>query len=168
MQENYAMLTDDILPVENCDGLVWGYPGYPQMRMWPDQAKHFIDNASNLTKVHPALEKRRIPVGTKGLGRFCSSKRLIKCFYLPERRDPSRWGNGIEIEPLPKSNSIISLIQHSFIPEVVQGIGLQPRRLKQITEIITNIPVCRLVYPSRIDCLPEVRNAILQDISTIK
>jgi len=43
MQAGHPLLTDDLLAVEPCaDGSAVGYPGYPQMRMWADNAAWFV------------------------------------------------------------------------------------------------------------------------------
>ena len=71
MQAGYPLLTDDILPVERRHGAFVGRSGYPQMRMWPDEARYFLGHYHNLERVHPALSKRRAHVGPDGFGTFC-------------------------------------------------------------------------------------------------
>ena len=55
MQAGHPLLTDDFLPVERGDGLYLGRPGYPTMRMWPEEAEHFLGSYEDLGLVHPAL-----------------------------------------------------------------------------------------------------------------
>jgi hypothetical protein len=84
-QQGYPLLTDDILPVECANGHFFGRPGYPGMRMWPDEAGFFLGGYEDLEIVHPAFQKRRVPVGPGGIGRFCNEKQPLKAFYLPRR-----------------------------------------------------------------------------------
>ena len=39
LQAGFPLLTDDVLPVEEAGGTFLARPGYPQMRMWPDEAR---------------------------------------------------------------------------------------------------------------------------------
>ncbi len=87
MQVGCPLLTDDILPVEETGGIFIGRPGYPTMRMWPDEAAYFLGSYEHLPLVHPELSKRRVFVGPDGFGSFCETSQALSCIYLPERRD---------------------------------------------------------------------------------
>ena len=41
MAAGHPMLSDDVLPIQDVDGELRARSGYPQMRMWPDEAAHF-------------------------------------------------------------------------------------------------------------------------------
>ncbi len=164
MQVGYPLLTDDILPIERHKETFEGRPGYPQMRMWPDQARHFLGYYEDLAIVHPAYSKRRVPVGEDGLGTFRDEPRPLACFYLPERRDPVEWGTGTEFVPVPRVEGLMTLVRQSFVPNTVEALGLQPQRLGFFAPLVSQIPVRRVVYPDGYDHLPEVRRAILADL----
>lgn len=164
MQIGNDLLSDDILPVEIKDGRILGRPGYPSMRMWPDEASHFLSGLENLVLVHPKYQKRRVPVGANGFGNFCPSPQPLSCFYLPERRDPAEWGAGIEIIPISPQKAIIELIRYSFLARFVEARGLQPVRLGFFAKLVQEVPVKRLIYPNGYTYLPAVREAILQDV----
>jgi len=167
MQAGYPLLTDDILPVERHRGTFVGRPGYPQMRMWPNEAQHFLGYYQDLERVHPAHSKRRVPVGPNGFGTFCDMAQPLACLYLPERRDPREGGTEIEITPVSPRDAVIELVRHSFTPRVVEAIGLQPRRLDFFAQMVQQVPMRRLVYPSGFEHLPRVREAILEDLETL-
>jgi hypothetical protein len=167
MQAGYPLLTDDILPVEHRHGAFIGRSGYPQMRLWPDEAQHFLGHYQDLERVHPAYSKRRVPVGPDGLGAFCDTSQPLACLYLPERRDPTEHGTEIEIIPVSPRDAVIELVRHSFTPRVVEAIGLQPQRLEFFAQLVQQAPMRRLVYPSGFEHLPRVREAILKDLESL-
>ncbi|MBM4466884.1 MAG: hypothetical protein FJ014_15260 [Chloroflexi bacterium] len=167
MQGGYPLLTDDILPVERSGGAFVGRPGYPQIRLWPDEAQHFLGHYQDLERVHPELSKRRVPVGPDGFGTFCDESQPLACIYLPERRDPAQWGTEIEITPVSPRDAVIELVRHSFTPRVVEAIGLQPQRLDFFAQMVQQVPMRRLAYPSGFEHLPRVREAILEDLETL-
>jgi hypothetical protein len=167
VQAGFPLLTDDILPVENKNGVFVGRPGYPQMRMWPEQAQHFLGYYETLEIVHPAYSKRRVPVGAGGFGSFCSEAQPLACLYIPERRDPAAHGTAVTITAVPPAQAVIDLVRYSFAPRLVQAAGLQPQRLDFFAELVRQIPIRRLIYPTGYEHLPRVRDAILEDLACL-
>ncbi|MEW6636303.1 MAG: hypothetical protein AB1425_05755 [Actinomycetota bacterium] len=167
MQAGYPLLTDDILPVEIERGAPGGRPGYPQMRMWPDQALHFLGRCEDLEIVHPAYSKRRVPVGEEGFGAFCGESRPLGCLFLPERRDPAVWGTEIEFEQLTPLEALMALIGQSFAPNAAEALGLRRRRLEIFSALVSRVPVRRVIYPEGYSYLPRVRGAILEDLARL-
>jgi hypothetical protein len=168
MQAGYPLLTDDVLPVERRGITFRGRPGYPQMRMWPEQARHFLGHYEDLEIVHPAFSKRRVPVGEGGLGTFRNQPTPVACLYLPERRDPAKWGTEVEIIQIPQVEVLMSLIGQSFIPLTVEALGLQPQRLNFFASLVTQVPMRRIFYPEGFHHLPLVRRAILDDLAGLR
>jgi len=172
MAAGHPLLTDDILALElagSTSGLegspepVLGRSGYPQMRMWPDLVEHFIGSLEGLERVHPQLEKRRVPVGGKnGFGRFHSKAHPLTVFYLPERR-PEGEGDEVLIEPLSQRDAVFELVRHSFLLRLVETLGWQTRRLDLLVRTALSVPVLRLSYPSGLHHLEKVRDAIARD-----
>jgi hypothetical protein len=168
MQAGHPLLADDIVPVERSGEAFVGRPGYPQMRMWPEQAEHFLGNYEDLGIVYPGYTKRRVPVEESGLGSFCDVSRPLACLYLPERREVADFGTRTEITPVPRREALMALIAHTFVPHLVEAMGLQARRLGFFAEMTSRVPVHRIVYPSGLEHLPRVRRAILEDLSSAR
>jgi hypothetical protein len=167
LQAGYPLLTDDILPVVRGNGVFLGRPGYSTMRLWPDEAQHFLGSCEGLKLVHPKLTKRRVPVGPDGFGAFCDAPQPLACLYLPERRDAAEWGAKIEVTPVSLRDAVIELVRHSFTARIVEAMGWQPQRLDFFARLVRQVPLRRLVYPSGFEHLPRVRQAILQDLESL-
>ncbi len=168
MQAGCPLLTDDVLPVERPEKTFRGRPGYPQMRMWPDQAEQYLGYYEDLDIVHPAYSKRRVPVGEGGLGTFCKEPQPLACLYLPERRDPHEWGTEIKITGMPRVEGLMALVGQSFASHLVEALGLQPQRLGFFASLVTEIPMRRIIYPEGYEHLPEVRRSILNDLADLQ
>jgi hypothetical protein len=168
IQAGHPLLTDDVLPVERRSVTFRGRPGYPQMRMWPEQARRFLGHYESFEIVHPAFSKRRIPVGDGGLGTFRNQPTPLACLYLPERRDPTEWGTEVEIIPIPHVEALMSLVGQSFVPHTVEALGLQPQRLDFLASLVTQVPMRRIFYPEGFHYLPLVRRAILDDLAVLR
>jgi hypothetical protein len=157
MQAGHSLLTDDILPVEEIAGTFHARPGYPQMRMWPDEAARFIERSEELPVVLPGLAKRRVPVGAGGLGVFRDISLPLAVLYIAERRAEGP----VEILDVSPRDALIELVRHSFSPHLVEAAGLQPSRFDLFARLVRNVPVRRLVYPSGFERLPEVVQIVL-------
>jgi hypothetical protein len=165
MQQGYPLLTDDILLIEQQDGRTNGRSGYPQIRMWPEQAELLFGSSEAYSYVHPYLEKRRIPIEYEKPGSFLSGRfPLIRC-YIPERYTPDNDDQAkTTIAPIPTVEALLALAGYSFLFWLVEAIGLQPRRLKTLAQIVQTVPVSNLSYPDGVAHLPAVCQAVIADL----
>lgn len=160
----YPLLTDDNLPITCSNEICFGKPGYSQLRLWPDQAEHFLGYFQNLELVHPAVSKRIVPVGSKKFGVFCDVPQPLRCFYVLSRGDQEEKGRDIEIKPLSPRDALIELIRYSFSNRILTAMGLQPKRLKILMKIARHVPMRQLSYPHGLKYLPLVCQKIQEDI----
>lgn len=165
VQSGCLLLTDDILPLDYQSDNVLGRPGYAQMRLWPDQAEHFLGNYQDLVPVYSEITKRRVPIGPDGWGQFCDVPQQIGCLYLPERRDPATWGTATVIESVSPRDAIIELVRQSFAGPILHAMGILPQRFNTLSKLVQQVPVRRLIYPNGVDYLPQVCEAIRADFS---
>lgn len=165
LQSGEALLSDDLLVVDASQGSFLARPGFPQMRMWPDESLHFVGGCDHLPLVHPDRSKRRVPVGSGGFGTFHDAPLPLACLYLLERQEE---GDALtEIHEISPRQALIELLRHSFIPLLVEAAGLQPARIDLLSRLVLSVPVKRLRYPSGFDRLPQVAEAVRHDLQRI-
>jgi hypothetical protein len=165
VQAAYPLITDDTFSIHRQHGDFYTYPAYPCLRMWPDQADHFLTNTEELELVHPLINKKRVPVGgEQGFGQFCQGKRPIQRLYLLERGDPS---STVAIHSVSSAKALVELIRHSYVRRTVQAAGLQPHRIDLFIDFLKQVSVRRLIYPTGYQHLPRVRDAILEDLAQL-
>ena len=158
LQLGYPLGSDDIVALTPRPAGFLARPGYPQMRMWPEQARHFVGHDA-LEQVHPGLTKRRVPVGAGGLGTFDGALRPLTALYLPARQD----GGDITFETMPPSQALFELVRHTFLVGIVEGAGLAARRFATLAEVVRRVPLRVVRYPNGLDLLPEVVGRIADD-----
>jgi hypothetical protein len=159
LQAGHALLTDDILAIERPGGRCLARPSYPQMRMWPDQARHVLGRVEGLERVHPTVSKLRVPVGAHGLGRFTNVPLPLSCLYLPERRD----GGEVSFAPLPFAEAVVALARLSFLSDIIDALGLHRSRFAALAGIARTLPIRRVAFPEGLARLPDAVRAIADD-----
>jgi hypothetical protein len=161
VQAGCALVTDDLLVLENREDRWEARPSYPEMRMWPDEATVFVGSFEGLPQVQSDSEKRRVAVGGSSgtFGSFQDASLPLACIYLASRRPEAE--GGVEIQPVSRGEALIELVRHSFSPRLVEAAGLQPARLDRLSRLVRQVPVRRLSYPSGFERLPEVAEALL-------
>lgn len=165
MARGGALLTDDLLAVEGPppgtaeeDATFLARPGYPQVRLWvPDVERHLPGRGRRLPTVHPAYDKRRVPVGEGGIGRFHPEPAPLAAVLLPEHRPDVATPR---LDRLPPGEALVALLAGSYLPRLAPAAGLQEGRMEQLGRLVERIPVRRLVYPRGLDRLPEVVAAL--------
>jgi hypothetical protein len=158
----YKLLSDDIVALTLTDGGPTAHPGYPQMRMWPEQARHFLGH-DDLELVHPGLTKRRVPVGPDGIGTFDGTPRPLAALYLPQRRD----GGEVAFETMPAGRALFELVRHTFLTGIVEGAGLATARFAALGAVAGRVPLRIVRYPNGLDLLPLVAERIADDARRI-
>lgn len=158
-----ALHTDDLLAVELDAGGWIGHSGYPRMRLWPDQAEHFAGSTAGLESVTAETGKLLVPVERLG-GTFHAGPLPLRALYLPERRTDPASGPEIRIAPASPRQGLIELARHSFLARMAEAAGLQPERLAFLARLASQVPIRTLSYPSGVELLPRVVEAIRADL----
>jgi hypothetical protein len=157
----HPLLVDDLVALRFRDGQVTADAGYPMLRLWPEQLEHFgTGSTGDLPLVHPAFTKRRLPMGD-GFGAFHPSAVPLRRVYLPQRAEHGE----VELTTLRSSSALIQLVQHSFLSREMVPLGLAPGRLAWLAEVVGQVPVRTVRYPTGFDQLPSLVAAIEADAS---
>lgn len=156
----HALLADDLLALRFHANGVSAAPGYPMLRLWPEQADHFLGGHERLPLVHPAFTKRRICLPQQ-FGEFHPQCAPLRRLYVPQR---SRDG-APTITPMRSRDAVLSLVRESFLRDAVHGLGLAQGRLGMLARIVRDVTVCSLRYPDGFDRLPELVAAVEEDLS---
>lgn len=162
-----ALLTDDLLAIQVSDRTAIAHPTFPQMRLWPTEAQHFLGHWRDLERMELGCEKRRVPIGPGVFGAFAGTAKPLRCVYLPERRATTTGQHTVDFVPVPPQNAFIELVRRSMTARIAETL-LQPGRISLLAGIVRQVPVRRLSYPSGLDLLPVVRDAILGDLDSLR
>ena len=164
LKDGYRLISDDSLPIEVSEEEVLAWPCHPRIKMTPEQAKLFLPDVDHFPFVNGFSSKIGVPVRETWSGSFGTSPRRLLCCYLPEHRPDQR---DVVIEPVRGAAAVIELVRHSLVPRLTAGAGMQRERFHLLYRIATRLEVCRLTYPSGIDSLRAVREAVVLHLESI-
>ncbi len=158
-----AVLTDDVLALEEQHDGVVAHPGYPRLRLWPD-AVSILDGApAALPRLAPSWDKRYLDLQSNG----CSFERqplpLSAIYLLGERREKSA---APSIASLTASASLLSLLANTrgdFHPDKQS----HRREFGMLSRLAQRVPIRRAVARTESHSLTGLCDVILEDLQSI-
>lgn len=152
-RRGHGVVADDVTAIQVARDCPLVYPGFPQLKLWPETVASLGDNPETLPRLDPHLEKRarRVVQG------FPSTPRPLRRIYVLAE------GTTQEIEPLQPQEALIELIRHSYGPRFLQPIGASHFRLG--ASVVKNVTVCNLKRPRSLPALSSLARLVEEDLA---
>lgn len=150
----HGILADDVTAVEADAGSPLVFPGFPQLRLWPEAAAALGDSPETFPRVHPMLEKRTRPAGRA----FPEEPLPLERIYVLDK------GPAHAIEPLRPQEALVELVRHSYCTRLLQAQGAR-RHFLQCASLANRVPVCRLTGERSLSVLPDLADLVENDLS---
>ncbi len=102
-----SLITDDLIAVSRSSRPAEAHPGFPEVRLWPDEAELRFGSSDGFAKAHPRYEKLRIPLD---ISKFAGGPAPLTGLYVtlpPEAKASS-------IEPIEGPDALFHLMLNSF------------------------------------------------------
>ena len=114
-QQGCAVVSDDVVALEEVEGSFQVYPAYPYLCLWPESAEAIYGTAESLPRFSQNYEKRCLSLERQKL-RFETRNLPLKAIYiLGERRsDPAP-----TIEEIPAQRRLLALVANTFATNVL-------------------------------------------------
>jgi hypothetical protein len=155
-----SLLTDDLLVVRERDDGWISYPGPARIKLFPEAAQSFFGNQVIGTPMNPFTSKLVVPLDLDKLARTTVSLRAI--YLLPPPTTRSR-SHKVTVRRRSQRQACVDLIANTF-----NTVIRTPDRLKQqfslAMRLATTIPVKSLSYKRELSRLPEVVEAVREDL----
>ena len=162
-KEGFSFITDDCLLLEESQGQVMAFPGYPGLRLWHDIVSCLFDGGPENCDVAHYTDKKRIDLAGGSLHFQNDSVPLRKIYFL-NSYEPSGNDRPIKITPISPKDSFLELVRHAY------KLDIDDREML-VTEFaclgrVVELPIFyRLSYPHDLSYFPAVRKAILENLS---
>jgi hypothetical protein len=143
-QRGYAILGDDVCAVSVTDvdmPVVW--PGCAQLRLYPDSLALLGADRRALPPVQG--QKYAVPVRQQAPA---VPRRLQRLYVLADGAAPG-------VHPLTPQEGFGALLDHTYRPFCLAGMGAQPRHFHLCATVARHVPLALFTRPRDLTCLPE-------------
>lgn len=158
LQAGYPLLTDDLLMLAESGSQMLAYPGPARIKLLPHIARRLVPQWASGTPISRQNPKLVIPLEPRQASRTPIPLRAMYTLSAP--RYPRRT---IAIRRLSMRSACFALIQSTFNTRVT-GSARLGRQLSMAASVANRVPVRLLAYPRRIEDLPAVCAAVLDDL----
>jgi len=155
IDRGFRLVTDDLLAVSTDSHEALAHPSFPQVRLWPDQARELLGTTDGLEKAHPNYEKLRVPLPKAQLA--TGPTRLVGTYV---RRPPGAGTTGIETVTGPAA--LFQLMFNTFARVLVDIPSSRAGWFRRLGEVLEQVPVFSLphleddVRPSELASMVEI------------
>ena len=151
-QRGAALVADDLVAVPATDApaapLV--YPGFPQLKLWPEAVAGLGEDPAALPALRPDLTKlaRRLSEGFQA-----APLPLGRVYALAE-------APAVAVEALDRQAQLLELVRHSYVARALPRLDAAAH-LRQCAALLRHVPVQRLTRPRDLARLGESAEAVL-------
>ncbi|SMC98162.1 hypothetical protein [Sporomusa malonica] len=158
-EQGYSFLTDDVAAVIlDADGVPWVQPAYPQQKLWRDSADTLGVNTVSLVPVYSGVNKDKFTIPVHK--RFWQSPMPLVAVYELEVGQ----SQNVTINSFSGLDKLSVLINHTYRPWLIDGLGLKVAHFKQCAAIGKRVTVSRLTRPEGVFSLEEQVHLVKQDL----
>ena len=158
-QKGWAVVSDDVVALEDLEGSFRVYPAYPYLCLWPESAEAIYGTAESLPRFSQNYEKRCLSLERWRL-RFETRKLPLKAMYiLGERRsDPAP-----TIEEIPPQKKLLALVANTFATNVL-GPTARAKEFEALGRLLPCVRVREVFAHTDPQRLPELCRLIREDV----
>jgi len=156
-QRGHPLVADDFIavPVGPLAGAeLRVYPGFPQLKLWPEAAASLGADVEQLPRLHPDFEKRAQRLS----GGFAQAALPLERVYVLAEGEPAG------IQPLDKQTALVELVRHSYLPQALPA-NDAAGHLRQCAALLAGVHLSRLRRPLSLPDLPAVAHMVEADLT---
>jgi len=151
----YKVVTDDLLVLEvNDTECPIVFPGFPQLKLWPDSVAALGDDPATLKRIYSQVEKRVRRVSDD----FSQTPLPLKCIYVLDIASSHK------IELIQGQEVFTELVRHSFVAKLLQATDTAYSHFQQCVRLASCVPVYRLKRQPSLQDLPAIAQLIEEHI----
>jgi hypothetical protein len=159
----YAILSDDIVALEEQNGAFYALAAHPQLCLWPESVKMLYGSAEALPRLNPVWDKRRLRLGEQGT-RFENRALPIEVIYLLGDRCPDP---APSVETMRPQASFLSLVADTYANKILDR-EMRAREFDVLSRLAAAVPIRRVSPHCDPDRVGDLCRVILEDFATLK
>ena len=159
----YAVLSDDIVALEEQDQAFYLVAGHPQLCLWPESVKMLYGSEEALPRFNPGWEKRRLGLGDQGT-RFEDRALPLQVIYLmgDRRPDPAP-----SLETMRSQAALVDLVANTYANKILDR-EMRAREFDVLGHLAAAVPIRRVFPHSDPDRIPDLCRVIEADLIALR
>lgn len=137
----FAVLSDDVVPLEDAHGEFLVAPGYPRVNLWPDSVRVLRGSEDALPRITPTWGKHYLPLDQNHC-RFESRHLPLGALYLLGDREPGR--STPRIEEVAAGDALVTLVANTYVNYVLDR-HMRRREFELLSRLVARVPIRRIV-----------------------
>lgn len=136
----FAVLSDDVVPLEDCRDRFLVAPGYPRVNLWADSVRALLGSEDALPRITPTWEKHYLSLNESGR-RFQSEKLPLGAVYFLGERDP-----GLQapvIKEVAAGDALVHLVANTYVNYLLDR-PMRHREFDLLSRLVARVPVREL------------------------
>ncbi|MRN56316.1 aldolase [Paenibacillus monticola] len=156
MDQNYRLISDDVIPVMVQNGHPLAVPGYPQQKLWQQSLDYLGMNSSSYRPLFQREAKFAVPVHDRF---HAEPLPLAGIFELAVSPD-----SPITVQPIHGMERFHTIFNHTYQKHVLSYLGIMEWHFGLIASFVNRLPIYRLTRPEKGFSAPEQAALILETI----
>jgi hypothetical protein len=153
--KGHQLLADDVTAVQLTGaGDPSVYPGYPQLKLWPDVVASLGEDPDTLPQLVPIMQKRTRRV----IREFAVEPLSLRRIYVLGS------GDAPEIRSLKPQEALVELIRHTYGRELFPAVATRSHFLR-CTSVVNTVPVNSLKRPYSLSKLSDLARLVEEDLT---
>jgi hypothetical protein len=160
-ENGFPLITDDCLLVNEDGEQLTATPSYPGLRLWPQTVDALFPQLPALPEVAHYTDKRRLADST--VMPFCSATVPLKRIFFLSPPGGADQAPEIAIERISPRDAFVGLVKFTYVLDITDRLmlGQMFDRLSRLALLPLSY---RLSFPRDFSLLPDVQEAILQNL----
>lgn len=154
----FHLLSDDTAVIRQAKDRLAVESGAPEIRLWPESLLRLKPKKLQAAPLYAQTVKKRCVLNGSAEWKFIQKPAYPAAVYVLSREKDG----GIIIEDLKGRNALTALLQNIYLP-IIKNPGLSAAQFGLIAQLIRQVPVKRLRYPSGYRHLPAIQAALSRD-----
>lgn len=152
--QGHRVVTDDVTALQVDKDYPVVFPGFPQLKLWPEALVALGDVPERMPWVEPNVQKR----ARRSIRGFSLDPLPLRCVYV------LAFGETQQIEPLGPRDALVELVRHSYGARVLKTVETSSHFL-QCAGIVNSVAVRRLKRPRSLEALPDLALLVEEDLA---
>jgi hypothetical protein len=158
-----AVLSDDIVALEEVGHEFRVQPGYPRLNLWPDSVQALYGSPDGLPLITPGWEKRFLDL-TQPPYTFCQDPSPLAAVYLLQDEDSP--GVVLRIAAAPARAALMSLVANTYANYLLDA-PMRASEFEVLGRLIARVPVRSVFFSRHPESFAQLPDAIRSDFETL-